>query len=623
MDQQQFKVRMSVATKLLMIIFFLTAAPVAFLSYSAITMFRSDKKAHVYDSQAAEAVLVGREFVSYLNNSLDILKNIARSVELAQPITDFAENSVLTSLQKQNIIIGVELHSLDLATWQNKLLHKQILPTSTQTPQFELQNTVEQKDLLETRGFFFKNISVEGQPPMLAMVLIDVARLQTQGTLPLLVGYISMAHFVAEARSAANRFIVADRKGDLLFHTDAKALSDKKNILNDDAFKAAWANPATFGNEEYNAPDSTLKISSFYKPGLDLIAFAQIDYDRAMVSTDIFVKKFILLEIASLLVTLILAWLFSKKIMAPLNQLLTATTMVSEGKFNVDIPVSSSDEFGALAASFATMSKRISELMQEQMAKLRVGTELEIAKTVQQSLFPAKRLKNEHLSLYSEFQSALECGGDWLGYFRTHNKYTIVVADATGHGLPSALMTAAARACFSVIEKFMSDPNVVLNPAQMLKLANRVVYDSAHGKIMMTCYVCVLDFDARTITYSSAGHNPAWLFRKDDTGAVKLTSLITTGARLGEAQEITTEFEEYRIPLQINDTLVFYTDGILDAKNEAGDAFGKRRLRKAIEGAINEDPKTIITDLILEFYTHTLNKPLDDDVTISVARILS
>ena len=580
-------------------------------------MFRNDKKAHVYSSQAAEAVLAGREFLSYLNNSLDLLKSIAHSTDMTQPMAESTAKSLADLLNKQNAFVGVEIHSVDQAMSQISLLHKQILPTASTTVQLDPQKIIEQKDLLEARGFFFKNISAEGQAPLLAIVLID----KMKSTL--LVGYASMTQFVAETNSSSNRFVIADRKGDLLFHTDAKTLSDKTNIANDEAFKAAWATPAAFGKEEYKAPDGTPKFSSFYKPGLDLVAFAQVDYDHVMVSSDEFVKKFILLEIAALLITLVMGWFFSKRIMAPLNRLLTATTQVAEGKFNIEIPVASADEFGALTTSFASMSKRISELMEEQIAKLRVGTELEIAKTVQLSLFPPKRLKNEHLSLYSEFQSALECGGDWLGYFRTHNKYTIVVADATGHGLPSALMTAAARACFSVIEKLMSDPNVVLNPAQMLKLANRVVYDSAHGKIMMTCYVCVLDFDARTITYSSAGHNPAWLFRKDENGAVKLTSLITTGVRLGEEQEITTEFEEYRLPLQVNDTLVFYTDGILDAKNVQGDAFGKRRLRKAIEAAINEDPKTIITDLILEFYTHTLNQPLDDDVTISVARILS
>src|SRR5579883_1226306 len=81
-DQQQFKIRISVSTKLVFLITALLIIPIFFLNISAITLFQKDKKAYVYDSQTTLAVLAGREFVSYLEHSMGTLKLILGSIDL-------------------------------------------------------------------------------------------------------------------------------------------------------------------------------------------------------------------------------------------------------------------------------------------------------------------------------------------------------------------------------------------------------------------------------------------------------------------------------------------------------------------------------------------------------------
>ena len=84
-----------------------------------------------------------------------------------------------------------------------------------------------------------------------------------------------------------------------------------------------------------------------------------------------------------------------------------------------------------------------------------------------------------------------------------------MIADATGHGFPSALITAAARSCFSVMHKLaQEDPEFSFSPAAMLSYANRVIYDASLAKIMMTFFIGVIDFSSGKLTYASAGHNP-------------------------------------------------------------------------------------------------------------------
>lgn len=629
MDQQQFKIRMSVSTKLLLVIIFLVTAPIIFLNFSAIAMFRSDKKAHVYDSQATEAVLAGREFVSYLHNSLGILKLIVGSADLTQPVSDQMKNMMQFYLESQTLLLGAELYVIDPSTRQARRVYQQFLPSALEQVglqpegfKYNPQTFEQRRKELDGQGYFFVNVSQKDQPPVLAVVYSDPWRAKAQGQIPVAVGYLGLTHFLAGIPNSFNKFLIADRTGAVLFHTDTKLLYENPNMAQDALFKEAWTSVASAGAREYLSQSGAFRLASYYKPGLELVSIAQIDYDRAMQSTDSFIKKFVLLEIPSLILTIILGLIFSKRITAPLNRLFMATAQVSEGKFNVNLPTSSYDEIGALTTSFVAMSRRISELLQQHIDKVRVGNELEIAKIVQQSLFPEKTIQNDHLLLVSEYQSASECGGDWLGYFRNRNKHTIVIADATGHGLPSALMTASARACFSVVEKLTSDPRFIMDPAQMLNVANRVVYDSAQGKIMMTCFVCVLDFDAHTITYSSAAHNPAWLFSRNEDGTTKLVSLMARGARLGEAQEINKRFEVNQMPFKPGDTLVFYTDGLLDAKNAKGEVYGKKRMRAILEEAIKHDPHTIVKNLMTDFNAHYAGDRLDDDITIAIARLL-
>jgi sigma-B regulation protein RsbU (phosphoserine phosphatase) len=255
------------------------------------------------------------------------------------------------------------------------------------------------------------------------------------------------------------------------------------------------------------------------------------------------------------------------------------------------------------------------------MEKVQLENELAIASTVQQTLIPPGHFKNEKILIESHYQAASTCGGDWWGFFGVGNKLAVMIADATGHGFPSALITASARSCFSVMQKLaQEDPEFSFSPTAMLSYANRVIYDASLSKIMMTFFIGVIDFDTGTLSYASAGHNPPWLFKKDGE-SFKLNSLTAAGNRLGEAREYG-EFEEKSISISKGDILFLYTDGLTEGKNTAGDMFGKKKVRKLVEAKVAAGPRLVIDALMKDFMAHNEGKPLDDDVTIAVASIL-
>jgi sigma-B regulation protein RsbU (phosphoserine phosphatase) len=264
------------------------------------------------------------------------------------------------------------------------------------------------------------------------------------------------------------------------------------------------------------------------------------------------------------------------------------------------------------------MSARINELVTEKLKSVELENEVKIASTVQRTLLPPATYVGQNIIIESLYQSATSCGGDWWGYIRTPNRMAIMIADATGHGLPSALITAAARSCISVIDQLATaNPSYLDSPSKILEFANRVIYESAKGEIMMTFFCAIVDFETNEIRYSSAGHNPPWLFHKEGEAFI-LQSLTATGSRLGENLDLP-RLEERVTQFGPEDILFLYTDGITEGKNTEMVQYGKKKLMKVVQSELKNGPKSLIERIRAEFTEHNLGKSLDDDITLVTA----
>src|SRR5262249_4319480 len=129
------------------------------------------------------------------------------------------------------------------------------------------------------------------------------------------------------------------------------------------------------------------------------------------------------------------------------------------------------------------------------------------------------------------------------------------------------------------------------------------------------------DFQARELTYASAGHNPPWLFQKEgDRFALK--SLTAVGQRLGEARDVPA-YAEKKMPIGVDDILFLYTDGLMEGKSLEGEMYGKKRVRKIAEEQVPQGPEALIQTLMTDFLKHNEGKSLDDDVTLAAVKVLS
>lgn len=625
MEQQHFKVSFPLGTKLLLSVLLLLGIVVAFLNVSTIFLLREDKRAYTYQAQSNQAVLAGRELVSNLRHELDTLRVALGMVDPTRPVTPQQTNALQSLVSNQSDLLAVTVNLMDSRTGALKAVTRGLRAKDLNDLALGEVDLVPSPEKalaalgdLTRDGYAFVNLSRVDGTPALGVLVADTKALGNPLGVPVALGLASLKEF--SAALAGMQLTVATRSGTVLFDTDPTMMFGAKNFREDPLFRTALASKLASGAQEYEA-DGMHYLGTYVQPGLDLIVFSKTDWKKAIRATYDLIIKFVLLAGMAIGAALVFAIVFSKTLTRPIQRLYEATKEIARGNFDLDIQVGSRDEIGALTGSFNQMSRQISSLMQSQAEKIHLENELAIASTVQQTLIPPPVFENGDVIIHSRYQAASQCGGDWWGFFTVGKKLCVMIADATGHGMPSALITASARSCFSVLNKIaQEDEAFSYSPGVMLNYANRVIFDASMGKIMMTFFVGVIDFERMTLTYASAGHNPPWLFHNDG-GGFRLQSLTAVGQRLGEAQDVE-PYQESQVPVHVGDILFMYTDGLTEGKNPEGEMYGKKRVRKVVEASLGRGAKAVSDQVLAEFMGHNGAKALDDDVTLAVVQIL-
>jgi serine phosphatase RsbU (regulator of sigma subunit) len=314
----------------------------------------------------------------------------------------------------------------------------------------------------------------------------------------------------------------------------------------------------------------------------------------------------------------LLAILQGLRISKPIKMLAWRADQIARGDLDSRVEVTSTDEIGLLGENFNYMADQLVVLLRETAEKATLEKELEVARTIQETLVPPNdTVDRGFVSISGYFQPASQCGGDWWTYHDLKNgKVLVVIGDVTGHGVPSAMITAAAKAACDVARAVTGDE---VSCTQLLEIMNRAIFESAKRKFVMTCFASILDPRTRTITYANAGHNFPYLYRVGADGKGEFGSLMSRGNRLGDLPD--SRYTSKTTELAPGDVLVWYTDGIVECENEAGEEYGEKRFRAAIRKAADLDPagmRDAVVGASLQFFGE---RPRKDDITMVFARV--
>ena len=254
-----------------------------------------------------------------------------------------------------------------------------------------------------------------------------------------------------------------------------------------------------------------------------------------------------------------------------------------------------------------TRSSSINELAKKQKSIKktisRMRTEFQLSKNIQKNIIPAFSPQIKGLKTASLYKPLEEVSGDFFDYIHldSPHKIGIVIADVTGHGVPSAWITSMLKILLA------TSGNRKNNPPAMMKYINSHLYDKTGG-YLVTAFYAVIDTQAMTLKYSRAAHSFPLLIRDG-----RISPLKAEGFILGADDK--PQFKEKTIKLKSNDKVLFYTDGLTETMNMGSEYFDN-----VINAAITRHCNCGIKDFVKNIYDELLSfkgtGSFEDDITI-------
>jgi serine phosphatase RsbU (regulator of sigma subunit)/predicted ester cyclase len=220
-------------------------------------------------------------------------------------------------------------------------------------------------------------------------------------------------------------------------------------------------------------------------------------------------------------------------------------------------------------------------LQRERIERARIEQELQVARSIQQASLPKEtpELRGWEISAY--YQPAREVGGDFYDFFELDDgRSGIVVGDATGKGVPAAMVMSSARSMLRAVAQGSESPGDVLG-----RVNDSLVTDIPPN-MFVTCFYAILDPESASLRYANAGHDLPYLHRNGEA-----EELRARGMPLGLMPGMS--YEEKEIVLEAGDSTLFYSDGLVEAHDPHGEMFGFPRLRELVaehgkEGSLDE-----------------------------------
>jgi serine phosphatase RsbU (regulator of sigma subunit) len=245
-------------------------------------------------------------------------------------------------------------------------------------------------------------------------------------------------------------------------------------------------------------------------------------------------------------------------------------------------------------------------LKQEAHARERIEQELYVARRIQQASLPKEVPELEGWGISPLYQPAREVGGDFYDFhLLSESKLGLVVGDATGKGVPAALVMATTCGMLQVAAQASESSS----PEEVLERVNETLLARIPSNMFVTCFYAILDPKRASLTYANAGHDLPYLRRRGGD----CEELRATGMPLGLMSGM--RYEEKEIVLDAGDSALFYSDGLVEAHDPKGEMFGFPRLRELLSQ--RDEERSLVDFMLEELYSFTGEGwEQEDDITL-------
>jgi serine phosphatase RsbU (regulator of sigma subunit) len=231
-----------------------------------------------------------------------------------------------------------------------------------------------------------------------------------------------------------------------------------------------------------------------------------------------------------------------------------------------------------------------------------------VARSIQRASLPKEvpQLAGWQISPY--YQPAREVGGDFYDFHPlSEGRLGLVVGDATGKGVPAALVMSTTCGMLRLAAQSSS------SPGEMLERVNETLFPYIPPNMFVTCFYAILDPKSGSLTYANAGHDLPYLCRNGEA-----EELMARGMPLGLMPSM--GYEEKETTLHAGEAALFYSDGLVEAHAPKGEMFGFPRLRRLIAHH-SEEERSLGDYLMEELYSFVGEGwEQEDDITLLTLR---
>lgn len=304
------------------------------------------------------------------------------------------------------------------------------------------------------------------------------------------------------------------------------------------------------------------------------------------------------------------AFYASKALTTPMYELITVAKRIAGGDFSARVNMHTGDERDTVIEALNDMGPQLAELVATRES-------LGIAREVQENLLPRTNPVLSGWDIAGVSRYSDETGGDFYDYFPIQREggtcLSISVGDVSGHGIPSALLMATARA---LIRGQSECGNLGL--AEQTTRVNRMLAKDLYGSgRFMTLFGIEMNGHSGEISWVRAGHDPALVYY---AGSDSFSSLEGSGLPLGVLDD--TEYtEQASAEFVAGDVILVGTDGIWEARHpERGEMYGKDRVRDLMRRCAGLSAEAMCESLLDDLRVWRQGKPWKDDVTLVVIK---
>ncbi|MBP7736881.1 MAG: serine/threonine-protein phosphatase [Spirochaetes bacterium] len=258
-----------------------------------------------------------------------------------------------------------------------------------------------------------------------------------------------------------------------------------------------------------------------------------------------------------------------------------------------------------LCVTIIKLNGKITEAARREEHTRELHAELEIARLIQSNLMPETPAGDPRISIFATYIPMEEIGGDFYDFHSSGDELHIFIADVSGHGIPGAFMALITKVA---LLHAISGAGAT---TEVLHRINEVLCDCTVMGNFVSCFYCRIDKAAKTIRYTSAGHIPQLLYRREDSS---FRELYSKGMAMGWAGNIA--LNEETIDLEAGDRLILFTDGVTECMNARREMYSDTKLRDFISRNRDLPVEAFSRGLIKSLVDFSRDETFNDDLTL-------